>query len=436
MNLTDRLRSVVGRPGSTDVLVPTSVDPAMSPGGSAVHASFCSPDPPHTGEWRGLPGEQYLVIDRTYPPGHRHGHMAVVDAAPGQEGGWPVLSILEPALSGARLLFLDLETTGLAGGAGTYAFLVGCGWFDNGTFRVRQFLLASFAAERRLLEELADTIAAAGAIVTYNGKTFDLPLLETRFLFHRLSARFPVTPHVDLLHTARRLWRSIEPQREWASDAPQVTCCLGAVERSVLGHVRDDDVPGYAVPARYFQYVRTGDARQLAPVLEHNRLDLLSLALLTSRAAQLLDGGAPAARTAREALGLGRLYQRAGMLMEARVCFARAAELTSPADSMTLSEALRSAAVVSRRTRQHDAAVVAWRALLELPVCPPRFVHEASEALAIHHEHHERDLRRARDLAYLSLQAASSQSRFKAVEHRLARLDRKLATRALIQPLF
>jgi hypothetical protein len=208
------------------------------------------------------------------------------------------------------------------------------------------------------------------------------------------------------------------------------------VERSVLGHVRDDDVPGYAIPTRYFQYVRTGDPRPLAPVLEHNRLDLLSLALLTSRAAQLLERGAAAARTAREALGLGRLYQRAGMLVEARASFARAADLTPPTDSVTLSEALRSAAVISRRSRQHAAAAAAWRALLALPACPPRFVHEASEALAIHHEHRECDLRRARDLAYRSLQATSSRSRLKAVEHRLARLDRKLATRALFQPLF
>ena len=222
----------------------------------------------------------------------------------------------------------------------------------------------------------------------------------------------------------------------WATDGHDVTCCLGAVERSVLGHLRDDDVPGYGVPRGYFQYVRTGDARRSQRCW--NTTAWISCLLLCSppEGGAVLDGGAPAARTAREALGLGRLYQRAGILVQARACFARAADLTPPADSMTLSEALRSAAVVSRRTRQHDAAAVAWRALLELPACPPRFVHEASEALAIHHEHRERDLGRARDLAYRSLQAASTQSRFKAVEHRLARLNRKLATRALTQPLF
>jgi hypothetical protein len=143
-----------------------------------------------------------------------------------------------------------------------------------------------------------------------------------------------------------------------------------------------------------------------------------------------------AARTPREALGLGGLYQRAGMLGEARACYARAADLTSAADSALLSEALRLSAVVSRRTRQHDAAAAAWRALLNLPACPSRFIHEASEALAIHHEHRERDLRRARDLAYRSLQFTSSRSRLKAVEHRLARLDRKLAAHAQFQRLF
>src|SRR5690606_17634766 len=97
-------------------------------------------------------------------------------------------------------------TTGLAGGAGTYAFLVGCGWFDGPTFRVRQFFLSAFGAERVLLQAVTELAGSAGTVVTYNGKSFDLPLIETRYLLHRMTTPFARLPHVDMLHSARRLW--------------------------------------------------------------------------------------------------------------------------------------------------------------------------------------------------------------------------------------
>jgi len=442
MNLTERLRSVVRPsrggesaahedphtcgPGPTDGLSPASVDPA-----------YChSPCDTFDGEWRESRGERYVVIDRSYPPGHRHGRAVVADNAPGSDCSWPALALLEPSIGQSRVLFIDVETTGLAGGAGTYAFLVGCGWFEGATFKVRQFLLARYGAERGLLEDVAGTAADAGALVTYNGKTFDVPLLETRFLFHRMTASFAGMPHVDILHSARRLWRTA-PYRPLngvgaSLGGPRASCCLDSLEESILGHVREDDVPGYAIPSRYFQYVRSGDERPLAAVLEHNRLDLLSLALLTARAAQLLEEGAEAAQTAREAYGLGCLYLRAGRLQDARACFARAESMESTAtagtaDSCVSAEALRALAVLDRRSRRYDDAAAAWRRLLALRACPPRLMLEASEALAVHHEHRERDLHLARDLARESLQFATSGSRATAVRHRLTRLDRKLA---------
>jgi hypothetical protein len=344
------------------------------------------------------------------------------------------------------MLFIDLETTGLAGGAGTYAFLVGCAWFEGATFRVRQFFLAGYGAEQGFLEEVVDTVRAAGALATYNGKTFDLPLIETRFLLHRMPTPFDGMPHIDMLHQARRLWRSVDirgpgsAEEVWASADPanirQTTCRLAAVEEAVLGHVREGDVPGFEIPSRYFRYVRSGDPRPLEAVFEHNRLDLLSLALLTARAAQLLEQGVAAADTAREALGLGRLYQRAGMLTDARACFARAAGIDAGADFKvgpynddltTRAEALRAYAVLCRRARRYDEAADAWRSLLALPACPPHVVQEATEALAVHHEHRLRDLYAARGFALQSLQFNTTLTRTQAVQHRLARLDRKLA---------
>jgi uncharacterized protein YprB with RNaseH-like and TPR domain len=361
---------------------------------------------------------------------------------------WPMLPLLEPALSpvegrAGRLLFVDLETTGLAGGAGTRAFLVGCGWFEPPSpsasasqgcgFRVRQFFLSSYAAEGALLEAVADAAGGAAAVVTYNGKSFDLPLIETRFLFHRMETPFAGVPHVDMLHPARRLWRGE------GDDGGRLT----SMEETLLGHVREGDVAGFEIPARYFHYVRTADARPLHGVLEHNRLDLLALAMLTARAAQLLEDGPAAARSARETYGLGRLYERSGRVADAKACYARAADEPAkagphdvgPGPHDLAAEALCAYAILCRRDRQYEDAARAWRRILELRRCPPPIAREAAEALAVHLEHRERDLRAARRYALQSLQFNISRRRTDAVQYRLARLDRKLGADASA-PLF
>jgi uncharacterized protein len=427
MNLVERLRGVM-RPGGSASPYP----PPVSRPGSAE--SPVPPDPANHvdiaetlgGEWREGRGQRYLVVDRTYHAGYRLGRVAVADCLP-QDGRWPRMELLltDPLadIPVGPALFLDLETTGLAGGAGTYAFLVGCGWFDGGVFRVRQFVLTSFAAERALLEEVAALVRAAGVLITYNGKTFDAPLIDTRFLFHRLAAACTGLTHLDLLHPARRLWR---PAVDVHLDEGGASCRLSLMEQAILGHVREDDVPGFEIPSRYFHFVRSGDARGLNGVLEHNRLDLLSLAMLTARAGQLLDAGAAGARTAREALGLGRLYERGGLFDAARACFARAIDFDEDADARV--EALRAYALLSRRERRYADAADAWRQMLSMHECPRRWAQEATEALAVHHEHRARDLAVARRFAVQALQFNVSRSRAQAVHHRLARIDRKLGT--------
>jgi uncharacterized protein YprB with RNaseH-like and TPR domain len=328
-----------------------------------------------------------------------------------------------------RILFIDLETTGLAGGAGTYAFLVGCGWFDGCVFRVRQFFLSSHSAETALLRAVAALAADTRTVVSYNGKSFDLPLIETRYLYNRMETPFAGLPHLDMLHPARRLWR-IEADEDGMMAAG---CRLGTIEQAVCGHVRDGDVPGFEIPSRYFDYVRTGDARPLEAVLEHNRLDLLSLALLTAYAARMVEEGAALLRTAREAVGLGRLFDRAGRLREARACFARACGLDGagmlPGDELARADALRGYAIVCRRQRRFADAAAAWGRLVESKACPPHVYREATEALAVYHEHRLRDPHGARAFAVRSLPLQSTPSRAQAIQHRLARLDRKIVTR-------
>ena len=386
------------------------------------------------GAWRESHGRRFLVIDRTCAPGYRHGRMCVADCLP----PWPRLELLEGGSERTRptqnrpgrfesrpgpyqgrpgpfgpgvkekILFLDLETTGLAGGAGTYAFLVGCGWFDGGIFRLRQFLLADFAAERALLESVAQLTDDVSCVVTYNGKTFDLPLIETRFALQRMQTPFANLAHVDLLHPARRMWRQDD-----------VECRLTYLEQALCGHEREGDVPGFEIPSRYFRYVRSGDARPLQAVLEHNRLDIVSLAMLTARASQLLEEGPSAATTPREAFGMGCLYERAGLLDEALASFRRSRVV----------EGVRASAILLRRLRRYEEAAAAWRELLAARSCPSGYVREATEALAVHHEHRARDLEAARTFALQALRLPATAARQDAVKYRLARLDRKLGSR-------
>ena len=464
MNRVDRLRAVV-RPRDAVAVTPflDSSGTAGAKGVGHVSASSAKADRAAEilgGAWREAhggsasagssvgagasgrpsPRHRYLVIDRHYPAQHRLGRVAVSDCVPPADGLWPRTDLLmsgggAPGALSGRPLFFDLETTGLGGGAGTYAFLVGVGWFDGATFRVRQFFLSDYAAERVLLEDVADMMHGFGALVTYNGKSFDLPLIDTRFQFHRVPASYSGLPHLDMLHPARRLWRSRSAfhSSAGADQRPAaVPCRLTHVEQTVLGHVRDGDVPGSEIPPRYFHYVRTGDTRPLERVLEHNRLDLLALAMSTATAARLLVEGAAGARTAREAIGLGQLFERAGMSIEARACYARAAGVDSAVaphtnvDSLTCAEALRGYGALCRRERRYEEAADAWRRLLDLPHCPPPIAQQAFEALAVHHEHRVRDIGAARRFAVGALRFPASRTRVRAAHHRLARLDRKL----------
>ena len=380
-----------------------------------------------------------LAIDRRYESSRWHGEVQIgscdLDDGNGLELLDPKLSFREAQASAdgpsvRRTVFIDLETTGLSGGAGTVAFLVGCGYFDVGAFQVRQFLLTSYASERALLSAVTEFFGGTDLIVTYNGKTFDVPVMETRWSFHRLPMPdfSQDVPHFDMLHPARRLWSS----RNFG-DAAAAGCRLTTLEREVLGFRRIGDVPGFEIPARYFQFLRTGDPRPLEPVLEHNRLDLVSLAAVTGHALRLARAGDEACRNETEALALGRVLERALAFDRAEACYRRAAESSSVE---VRGEALYRLGLRCRRDRRFTAAAGAWRdivALTELAAhrrtkAMSQLRQFAVEALAIHHEHRERDLHTARELALFALHDDPPRpARADDLRYRLARLDRKIA---------
>lgn len=170
-----------------------------------------------------------------------------------------------------RLLFLDTETTGLSGGAGTVAFEIGAGWIEPRGMVIRQYVMRDYGQEADMLREVASLIARADTIVTFNGKSFDLPLLESRMIMNRIRVHVTDMPHLDLLHAARRVYK-LRLGR----------CNLTALEEAVLGKTRRDDLPGAQVPERYFTYLKTGEFTLLEDVLRHNFDDIQSLAELTA----------------------------------------------------------------------------------------------------------------------------------------------------------
>jgi uncharacterized protein YprB with RNaseH-like and TPR domain len=240
-------------------------------------------------------------------PAHRTGR-APISCAREANAELLALLALDPRLVGCdpgRALFLDTETTGLSGGAGTVAFLVGMGWWCDGTLVLEQLLVRTLGEEAPVLERVAERMAQASMLVTFNGKSFDLPLLRTRFVMTRMAVP-PEPPHLDLLHVARRVHRRRLGQK---------TCRLVVIEREVLGFERQDDIESRDVSACYWHFLRTGDARALIGVIEHNAWDVVAMAALVGLYGEPLQEGAHAA----DLIGVAQTLHRARALDRAMV---------------------------------------------------------------------------------------------------------------------
>jgi uncharacterized protein YprB with RNaseH-like and TPR domain len=354
---------------------------------------------------------QVLVVRREFPLDHRHGRQPLGAAfeAPLHLLG-AVARAERPPADARGLLFLDTETTGLAGGTGTYAFLVGAGWLEDSRFVLAQFFMRDFDEEVALLAALDPLIERASGIVTYNGTGFDLPLLETRFVLAR--RRWPAAlRHLDLLRPARRVWTGHFDD-----------CRLATLEREVLGLEREDDVPGALIPSIYFDFLRSRRAAPLARVFDHNRDDILSLvALLGWLGRALLTQGH---LEAEELAGFGRLWEPVD-LERALACY-RAA----------LAAGLGAAAAhrVRLRLARWEKRAARWEAARELWEAAARhgaFDHEPWEELAKFHEHRRGDLAAARttveEALDLAASAGASARTLDALGYRLARLERRLS---------
>jgi len=341
------------------------------------------------------------VVRLSFAPSHRHGTSPVGDALEVAPRTVRRLS-LDEALEGfdpAGALFLDTETTGLAGGTGTIPFLIGLGWFEGGTFLVEQLFVREPAHEPATLAWLGRRIERATALVSYNGKAFDWPLLRTRFVMARSGAP-PSRPHLDLLAASRRVYKRRVGE-----------CRLVSLESHVLGFVREGDVPGSMIPGIYQDWLWSGATAMLEAVFEHNAQDIVALPALLGRLGRAFES--PELAHELDRIGLAATAVRDGAPEDAESILAT----VGARDGRALH------ANLLRRRGARDEAASVWRAVLaEHPDDP-----DANLAMAKHAEHVEKDWLAALAHARKAEPAEPPETHAR----RLARLEKKASSSPL-----
>jgi hypothetical protein len=397
----------------------------------------------------------FLLRETWYPLDYRHGQNPLGELAAcapqlgalcgqrrtsrhgrGRQSGSAPLDSRPP--QAAELLFLDTETTGLGVGTGNLPFMIGLGRWTPEGLAVRQSLIRHPGEERAMLTWLAEQFQGVTHIATYNGKSFDWPLLESRFILNGWRRKGPAPAHLDLLHPARALWKTTLP-----------TCRLGTVEEMRLGIVRDDDMPGALAPALYMRYLQDGDPAHLHGVFLHNERDILTLVALAIHFGQLLGGGA-AGEIGASADGpvkweaqfrIGLWLERQGRVEAAREIYDMLSLEVASAFEDRHADLLLALAGRCKHLGLWHRALPLWKlaaAHAENVRLPGATAHLE---LAMYYEHRERDLASALHYAEQGLAlAVRRQSAMRTSdaarqaramwEHRIRRLQRKMAARS------
>ena len=309
-----------------------------------------------------------------------------------------------------KTVFLDTETTGLAGGAGTYIFLIGAGYFEGDQFCVRQYFMRDFNEERALLSAVNELLSKYEAIVSYNGKTFDVPLIQSRFIMSGMKLNLKNPGHFDLLYPARRLWkRRLE------------NCSLSTVERDILGVIREDDVPGYLVPEIYFRYLKTKDARALKQVFEHNLQDILSLVALVSRMCFLVEDPLNNTEYGMDIFSIAKMFDEERRYEQSTRYYTEALK-HNLAEEETL-EILRLVSFAHKRQGKWEEAEKIWEEIIERS---REFIYYPYEELAKYYEHHLKDYQKAEIIVEEALNIEENIFLKEKLQYRLNRIKGKL----------
>ncbi len=352
--LRDRLRAALRQP--------VRREPAARLVGVTAESDLCLLG----GGWFDTPHGPGYRIESRYDVGYVHGAVPLRDVLTAPLGELCAAAGVQAALDLQGLLFVDTETTGL-GGAGAMVFLAGLARFDGSELVLTQYLLPGPEYEGGLLGGLGEELGRAGALVSYNGRAFDAPVLESRYVLARMRPRWRSLPHLDLLHLTRRLF---------ADELPSYR--LTDVERRLLEFERTEECPSHEVPQRYFRFQRTGDPSHLLPVLRHNAWDVLSLAALLARLGRALVADD-------EPLARARAAERTGSWEESAVRYESVALRAPRAQRRRL---LERAARAYAKAGAHEPALRCWLALAQEP--PGRMLRPWVEAAKIL-EHRLRD---------------------------------------------
>jgi len=363
---------------------------------------------------------RFFCADSRWGGTHRHGACCLGELSPLDMTGVALLANNRAMvdLDFTKGVFLDTETTGLAGGAGTLAFLIGLGWFEGSGFAVKQLFMRDHSEERAVLSFLRELMADRHFLVTFNGKAFDVNLLAGRFVLNRLADPLTPLPHLDLLHPARRLLgHRLENVR------------LVTLEGEILGLEREGDIPGHEIPQRYFDWLRHRDGRLMEAVFYHNRLDVISMAALTARLTGILAASwQPGHRTAgpRDFLAAARLLVQRGEEGKARRLLAAARRSPCPE---TVREAGRLLSLLHKRAGEWSQAVALWQEMLVPDGGNGQDPFPLVE-LAKWCEHRAHDCRQALDLSRRALEMLPRDvpaGDKELLQRRIARLERRLA---------
>ncbi|MCC6148472.1 MAG: ribonuclease H-like domain-containing protein [Anaerolineaceae bacterium] len=321
---------------------------------------------------------EIFVVENTYSPNYQQGNAVLTsetDTLLIQK--WAKLSATEPYRQN-KFLFLDTETSGLAGGTGTYPFMVGLGYYSEQGFTVVQLFMRSPKDEPALLSSLSRRIEPFEVVVTFNGKSFDIPILNTRHILNGFFSPFKTLEHIDLLHLSRQIWRNRLRDRS-----------LGSLEKEVLQMSRDQlETPGWLVPQIYFDYLKTGDARPLKGVFYHNEIDIISLAALMNYINNmLLYPIAENVKSALDMIALAKVFESLGLIDQAVLCYESGLTQGLPTDHFI--HTLLSFAFLYRKRGNWEQAIKLWEKASEYG--QP----QACIELAKYYEHSQKDYQQA-----------------------------------------
>src|SRR5574340_128997 len=319
-----------------------------------------------------------FLADENFPADYRHGLIPFAQQVDyhilGEWAGYPDLA--QQPLD--NFVFLDTETSGLAGGTGTFAFMVGIGWWEQTGFHLQQFFMREPAEETAMLAALDEVLTPFRTVVTFNGKSFDIPLLNGRHTLSAFKSPFPDMEHVDLLALSRRVWRNRLPSR-----------ALGSLEQDILAITRtQEEIPGWMIPEMYFEYLKTGDSRPLAGVFYHNKMDILSLAALFLHLSNMLTS--PMDWLAEEGLDLiaiAKLYEEIGRREQSINLYEHSLSLGLPRPFFI--QTLYRYAEVARKGGEFDQAAQLWQKAADYQEW------SACLELAKYYEHRQRDYQAA-----------------------------------------